>query len=327
MYKIESLTTFFGEIFEILCIFRNVQPYVYKQSRPKMAYIFTWGCSSALSVRALATELKINWESIHQILMGELGMKWVRSAWVLHFLRTDKIQVCFHACTKNLVMSTDEQSFWHDSLPPMSRGSIIMIPFWKTNHSSGCSKVSCDRRKYSSGKVLVRSCLWLSLKGMIYQHCYPPGTRVTEDYYILILDQLCIHIRKKCPELVGSWILRQNNTHPHVACLVLEYLAKHNIRSMTAVQPWFVTTWLLVIPNPQTWPMLAAVYERCRSHKSVDSSTEPDLRRGILNYDAHKMVWEDGEAWHTTSIISRKNETRNQIVIAHLMEFEIKFLS
>ncbi len=51
----------------------------------------------------------------------------------------------------------------------------------------------------------------------------------------------------------------------------------------------------LVIPNSQMWPTPSAICKPCRSHKGIDSSTEPDLRKGISNDDAHEMVGEDGE--------------------------------
>ncbi len=60
------------------------------------------------------------------------------------------------------------RSCWHGSLPPMSHGSIITIPLWKTNHLSGCIKVSCDQRKCSSRKVLVRSYECTCLKNIGY---------------------------------------------------------------------------------------------------------------------------------------------------------------
>ncbi len=41
--------------------------------------------------------------------------------------------------------------------------------------------------------------------------------------------------------------------------------------------------------------MWLAAHKRCRSHEGVESSTEPDLRRGISNHNAHEMVGEYGE--------------------------------
>ncbi len=60
------------------------------------------------SVRALATELKISQESICWILTGGLGMKWVYSTLVLHFLQMNIIQARFLACFKNLTMITSD---------------------------------------------------------------------------------------------------------------------------------------------------------------------------------------------------------------------------
>ncbi len=68
---------------------------------------------------------------------------------------------------------------------------------------------------------------------MIYKHYCPFGTRVNKDYYILIFDQLRIHIRRKFLELIGCRILHQDIARWHVARLGLEYLEKHNIWTMT----------------------------------------------------------------------------------------------
>ncbi len=123
------------------------------------------------SVRAIATQLKTSQLSIRRILKSELGTKRVCSAWVPHFLRIDKIQACFCVRTENLAMITDEPEFQAQVLQPVSYGSITdnelwihhYDPFWKNESSSDCIKARSNQRKCGTRKVMVKSCLLLSL--------------------------------------------------------------------------------------------------------------------------------------------------------------------
>ncbi len=98
---------------------------------------------------------------------------------------------------------------------------------WLHQGESGLKKVWQQK---SSDKVMLIA--FFDSEGMIYPHYCPPGTLVNKDYYLQFFDYLHIHIRRKCLELVGCWILYQNNAHPHASCLMLEYLEKHNIWTM-----------------------------------------------------------------------------------------------
>ncbi len=47
-----------------------------------------------------------------------------------------------------------------------------------------------------------------------------------------VLEKSLGHITRKRPELVGRWILRHDNAHPHMAHLVQEWLERDNIEVM-----------------------------------------------------------------------------------------------
>ncbi len=51
----------------------------------------------------------------------------------------------------------------------------------------------------------------------------PLDTWVNKDHYILVLNQLRIHMIRKHPELVGYWIRQQHKVHPHMARLGLSH--------------------------------------------------------------------------------------------------------
>ncbi len=88
-------------------------------------------------------------------------------------------------------------------------------------------KVSHNQKKCEQKRAgKVRLIALFDRKATINQHYFLVGTWVNNDYYILVLDQLCIHIRRKCLELVGCWILIQDYACPYVTRLVLKYTAR-----------------------------------------------------------------------------------------------------
>ncbi len=183
-----------------------------------------------------------NWKSVRnpfcQILTSELEMKRMCSAWLLHFLRMNEIQACFHACSKNLVMITNELEFlarviitdklWIHHHNPFLKKQLFV---WLHQDKSWLKKVQQEK---SAGKVTLIA--FFDYKGMIYQHYCQLATRANKDYFVLVLDQLRIHIRREYPELVSCSILHQDKPLLHMAHLELKYLEKYNIWTMTHLE-------------------------------------------------------------------------------------------
>ncbi len=83
------------------------------------------------------------------------------------------------------------------------------------------------RQQRSAGKVIKT---FFDARIMIYRHhCDLPivkGRRrsVSKEYYLTELKQLSRHIREKRPELKDQFVLHPDNTSPHAAHLVQEWL-------------------------------------------------------------------------------------------------------
>ncbi len=98
----------------------------------------------------------------------------------------------------------------------------------------GESRLKKVWQQKSGGKVILIA--FFDCNGMIYQQDCLSRIRMNRDYYIMVLNQLHIYIRRKHPELVGCWILHEDNAHQHMTRLIFEYRERHNIQTMTYSQ-------------------------------------------------------------------------------------------
>jgi hypothetical protein len=65
---------------------------------------------------------------------------------------------------------------------------------------------------------------------MIYMHTAPPKTTAIGDYYSSFLKTSVTHIGRKGPELFGHWMLRHDNARPHIANIVIQFLASRGVQ-------------------------------------------------------------------------------------------------
>jgi hypothetical protein len=64
----------------------------------------------------------------------------------------------------------------------------------------------------------------------LYTHTVPPTRTVTGAYYCSVLKTVINHISRKQLELVGHWMLNQDNARPHVVNTVIQFLVSKGIQ-------------------------------------------------------------------------------------------------
>ncbi len=141
-----------------------------------------------------------------------------------------------------------------------------------------------------------RSPKLVNCKGMIYQHYCPSGSRVNNNYYILVLDQLHIHIKRKSGtgRLLDTPSGQCMSAHGSLSAWIPGGTLYLN-HGPSTVQPQFVTMWLLLFPTLRCGLHGRHFANDAKMNKDIDNSVEWNLRKGILNYNARKIVGEDGE--------------------------------
>ncbi len=171
----------------------------------------------------------------------ELGMKRVCSMWFPHFLQAGEMEHRSPACLENLA-----QISWD---PDFHSYVITVGKSWIHHHNP---KMKCDLKAWlHSGKFRMKKiCQWKSASKamlvtlfnchqMIYQHVFPPKTRISKEYYKMVLEGLFDRFRWKPLEL-HQWIFHQDNARPPIWLL----LGKSGL-SVTTLKWWTIyhTAW------------------------------------------------------------------------------------
>ena len=72
--------------------------------------------------------------------------------------------------------------------------------------------------------------VFFDIQGIVMAKWAPSGQTVNQQYYIEVLTKLCVHVRRKRPELWrNGWILHQENVPTHNTLSVKQVLANKNI--------------------------------------------------------------------------------------------------
>ncbi len=161
-------------------------------------------------------------------------MQRVCAAWVPHFLRAHEIERRREICTENLAriaaepdfldrVITVDESYIHHYDPKTKRESET----WQRPGEPRSKKI---RQQKSAGKVLLVA--FFDCRGMVYQHVCPPHTKINKEYYLTVLKTLKDHIRRKRSELIGRWVLHQDNATPHTAAVVQQWFQDQDIELM-----------------------------------------------------------------------------------------------
>ena len=98
---------------------------------------------------------------------------------------------------------------------------------WKHSDSPPPKKF----RVGASAEKILYSIFW-DQKGVILSHPLPKGMTITGEYRDILKNQLLPAVAEKRPELVGNFILHQENDPPHKARIVTEFLVEQGIKTL-----------------------------------------------------------------------------------------------
>ncbi len=125
-------------------------------------------------------------------------------------------------------MITDDES-WIQHFDPTIKQKTM---HWKSLQSPVTKKVC--QAKLTNKIMLI---LFFEVREAIYQHIVPRHMAINALCYYKVLRTLKRHMNKKRPDLKKIWLLHHNNTQPHNASTVKEFLEK-NCSRIPCVQFW-----------------------------------------------------------------------------------------
>lgn len=186
-----------------------------------------------LSIRAIAETVRIDKESVRQILHNNFNMQKVCAKMVPKILTFEQLEARKNVCTDTLnaiendpnllerIITCDESWFFMYD-PETKRQSM----HWKSPSSPRAKKARMSKSKFKAMLIV-----FFDIHGIVNLHWVPEGQTINQHYYLHVLAELRERIRKKRPELWKdkSWVLHQDNAPAHSALSVKRFLAKFSI--------------------------------------------------------------------------------------------------
>jgi hypothetical protein len=87
---------------------------------------------------------------------------------------------------------------------------------------------------FKSKKNRVILVMFFNSQGIIHKEFVPPGQMVNKEYYVEVLSHLVQRICRVRPlfQERGIWFLLHDNTRPHTAVLIKQFLLKQGIPAL-----------------------------------------------------------------------------------------------
>lgn len=186
-----------------------------------------------LTIDEVAVECGLSHRTIHTILHKDLGLSKLSARWVPRLLTDDHkrqhLEMATHFKKEYLAkgkaflesLVTMDESWVCYSTPELKSQSMQWLP-------KGSNPPKKAKVENSAKKIMLIA--FFDFKGMIYQHYLPKGQTINSVYYMKVLTNFLVHLRKKRPEkLIDGWLLHQDNARPHVSKATMEFMTKKRI--------------------------------------------------------------------------------------------------
>jgi len=186
-----------------------------------------------LSTRLIGDMVGLSKDTVHSILVEDLGKKKVCARFVPHMLTEDQKDARVEHCKdmketadsdpnflKNIVTGDESWCFRYE--PTTKRQSAA----WKGSNSPTPKK---SRLQKSRVKTLIT--VFFDSKGVIHKEFTPQGQTVNKEYYLEVLKRLLKRIARVRPEYKdpSSWSLLHDNAPAHKALVVKAFLAQKGV--------------------------------------------------------------------------------------------------
>jgi len=186
-----------------------------------------------MTLRMLEDQVEANKDTIHAILIEDLGKRKICSKFVPHFL-TDEQKLMRLESSLELMQSVDKQ-------PKFLEAIVTGDETWCFQYDPECKRQSMEWRSKSSprqqkfrfqkSKTKVMLITFFDSIGIIHKEFVLPGQTVNKEYYLEVLKRLVARIHRIRPQFreTGSWMLLHDNARPHTAVIIKQFLAKSGI--------------------------------------------------------------------------------------------------
>jgi histone-lysine N-methyltransferase SETMAR len=228
--------------------------------------------------------------TVMRIIKEDLQMTKVSARWVPKMLDESKKEIRM-TCSEEMLTRHQSDPHFLEKLVTMDETWILLFnPETKSQSKQWKHSESPPPKKFrvgASAEKILYSMFW-DQKGVILSYPIPKGMTITGECYRDILkNQLLPAVAEKRPELVGNFILHQDNAPPHKARIVTEFLVEQGIETLRhpPYSPdlvpsdfWLFDTLKLSLQGRQ-FPSRSAVYQSLK-HIPKDSIKNA-MKRGL----------------------------------------------
>lgn len=185
------------------------------------------------SLRYMESELHIDKDSIHTILVNHLGLRKVCARFVPHKLKEEEKVLRIQHSTDIIKEAKKDRNFLYSIVTGDETWCFQYSPETKRQSSAWKHPDEPNPKKIRQEKSKIKSMLMLfyDSKGIVHKEFVPTGQTVNAVYYVDVMKRLLARIRRKRPEYRenGSWRLLHDNAPAHRSTLVTDFLTKNHI--------------------------------------------------------------------------------------------------
>ena len=185
------------------------------------------------TVKELASESGLSVGTIFLIIHDDLGLSKLTARWVprllsdehkknhLRFARNFKSQYFKGGKAFLESVVTMDETWVSYYTPELKNQSSQWLP-------SGSRPPTKAKSEISTKKLML--IVFFDAEGMIYQHFVPKNQTINSDYYITVLSQFLVHLRKKRPKKRDeNWLFHQDNARPHTSAKTMDFIRSKKI--------------------------------------------------------------------------------------------------
>ena len=186
-----------------------------------------------VNVRMMADEFGVNRETIHHILVEDLGKRKVTSRFVQHSLSDDQRHERVQYAKDIIKTARRNKNFLNSIVAQNETWCFCYDSTTKRQSAEWKSPASPKGKKFRLQKSKVKTMLvrFYNSKGIIYHEFVPEGQSVTGSFYLSVLERLWKRIRRVRPEYSapGSWFLLHDNAPD--SCCIRTFSPKTSVRA------------------------------------------------------------------------------------------------
>ena len=179
----------------------------------------------------IASELNLNYTTVHQLLTQELAMRKLRAKNVQKNLTIEQKDNRKDVCLHLLEWIQSDRNFLNNVITGDKTWIFEYDPEKKRQSKEWHTSASPRPKKARVSKSKIKSMLicFIGSQRIVHTELVPQGQTVNQFYYGEILERLRKRVVRVRPSIANSWMLHHDNATCHMAITVIDFLAKKGI--------------------------------------------------------------------------------------------------